>query len=112
MAVLKRIKASTLMETMVATVLIVVIFGVCSMVLNNMLKARAMNDTTPLRERLHELEYLHMSQQLQLPHHEELGKWEITLIPMERNGQGPLAVRALLKDSDHIVTQYLYHAEE
>ena len=36
MVVLKKIKASTLMETLVATVLIIVVFMAASMILNNM----------------------------------------------------------------------------
>ena len=45
MAVLKKIKASTLMETLIATVLVVVTFLLASMILNNLVSNAIQSDT-------------------------------------------------------------------
>lgn len=77
MAVLKKIKASTLMETLVATVLIVVVFMVSSMVLNNLFANSIGLNENEVRQELMRLQYQYQNDQLRLPYHAELGDWEI-----------------------------------
>ena len=80
MVVLKKIKASTLMETMVATVLIVVVFMVASLVMNALMTAQVKSNLSPIKEHLQQLEYAYKNHQIPLPYHEEWKGWEIALI--------------------------------
>lgn len=79
MVVLKKIKGSTLMETLVATVLIVIVFMIASMVLNSMLSGNIRQHTELAEERLHALEYQYRNQGIQLPYYEDFESWEITI---------------------------------
>lgn len=79
MAVLTKIKASTLMETMVATVLIVVIFMFSSLILNSLFSAQVKGNLQPIKSHLHQLEYQYTNQKINLPYYEEWKTWEITI---------------------------------
>ncbi|UGU18167.1 hypothetical protein LS482_09835 [Sinomicrobium kalidii] len=82
----KRVRAATLMETLVATVLIVVIFMVTSLILNNLFAGTVKGNTRKIETRFNELEYGLKNNTLKLPYSETFGKWNISVV-ME--GQGP-----------------------
>lgn len=67
----RKIHASTLMETLVATSIIILVFIVASLVLNNTLKSSAKNDSFALQNRLEELHYLYNNNQITLPYEEQ-----------------------------------------
>ncbi|WP_340064291.1 hypothetical protein [Ascidiimonas aurantiaca] len=77
MALLKRIKASTLMETMVATVLIVVIFMIASLVMNNIFGNTLKFATGKSDFYLNKLEYQIKKGRLQIPFSDSYDTWEI-----------------------------------
>ena len=79
MALLKKIKASTLMETLVATVLIVIVFLIASMILNNVFSNSIKSNTQGIKQHLNELQYLHINEKLNMPYYETYGTWEITI---------------------------------
>lgn len=79
MALLKKIQASSLMETLVATVLIVVIFMISSLVLNNIITTNIRQNTEKIEERMNRLEYELKNHAIQLPHHEDFDAWEISM---------------------------------
>ena len=80
MALLKKIRASTLMETMVATILIVIIFMVASLIMNSLMAAQVNANTGNISERLHRLEYQYANGLLQLPYQEDWNDWSIRAI--------------------------------
>ncbi len=80
MGLLKRIKGSTLMETLVASVLIVIVFMLAGMVLNNVFRNSFKNDTRAIEAHLNELQYLHKNKQLELPHQEVFDKWVVNIM--------------------------------
>lgn len=87
MALLKKIKASSLMETLVATVLIVIIFMVSSMVLNNIIARNVRQNTERVEERMNRLEYEYRHRAFQLPYLEDFESWEISVFNRsEKNG--------------------------
>ncbi|WP_394973715.1 hypothetical protein [uncultured Croceitalea sp.] len=77
MVVLKKLKASTLMETMVATVLIVVLFMIASLVMNSLVATQAERDQGGIEARIRQLEYFYISDKIELPYVEEWQQWEI-----------------------------------
>lgn len=79
MDILKKIKASTLMETLVASVLILIVFMLSSLTLNHLFSNSIKNSTQEINVYLNELEYLYVTQQLQAPYNDTYKKWEITI---------------------------------
>jgi len=78
MVVLKKIKGSTLMETLVATVLIVVVFMIASMILNNLFSNSIKSNTRVIDAHLNELEYFYTSDKLSLPYYDDFKSWQIS----------------------------------
>ncbi len=79
MVILRKIKASTLMETMVATVLIVVIFMLSSLILNSLFSAQVKGNMQSIKSHLNRLEYHYVNQKIKLPYYEEWEMWDITI---------------------------------
>lgn len=79
MVVLRKLKASTLMETMVATVLIVVIFMLSSLVLNALFSSQVKSNVQPIQSHLQQLEYQYVNQKIVLPYYEEWESWNISM---------------------------------
>lgn len=91
MVVLKKIKASTLMETMIATVLIVIIFMVASLTLNNLFKNSLKFNTSEAQFRLDKLEYQFQHNVLELPYYEDYNGWEFNAF-VEIQNELPLII--------------------
>lgn len=79
MVVLKKIKASTLMETLVATVLLVVIFMLASLILNNLFSNTINSNTDAIDNYLNELEYLYLNEEIEVPFYDDFKNWEINM---------------------------------
>jgi len=77
--VLKKIKASSLMETLVATVLIVVVFMLSSMILNTVFLTSIKKDTQAVRVFLNEVKYRYIQNKIQAPYYESYGTWEVSV---------------------------------
>lgn len=77
MAVLKKLGASTLMETLVATVLIVIVFMMASMTLNSLFANTSAQNDDEIRQELLYLKYLYGHGKLSLPYYGEMGPWSI-----------------------------------
>ena len=91
MVVLKKIKASTLMETLLATVLVVVIFLLASMILNNLVSNTIQSNTQAIDTHLIELHYKQQHQQLRVPYAENFQNWSISVKRIEEQNT-PLIV--------------------
>ncbi len=65
------------METLVATVLIVVVFMTASMVLNNLFATSIQLNDNEVRQELLRLQYQHQNKRLPVPYYAELGPWQI-----------------------------------
>ncbi len=85
MFVLKKIRASTLMETMVATVLIIIVFMLASTIMNNIFRATVQHSPQMVLERTQQLEYQLARGSIQLPYFEAWETWEIE-ISNQKNG--------------------------
>ena len=83
MAVLKKIKASTLMETLIATVLVAVTFLLASMIMNTIVSNAVASNTMDIDTHLMELQYLQQHQKLEIPYAERFQNWSITVERLE-----------------------------
>jgi len=79
------------METMVATVLIVIIFMVASLTMNNLFNNVIKYSTTDVETYINKLEYQYQHQRIELPHEEIYNQWELS-ISKEIQGELPYIV--------------------
>ncbi|WP_435624311.1 hypothetical protein [Flagellimonas sp.] len=120
MAVLRKITASTLMETMVATVLIVVIFMFSSLILNTVFESRIKNTVLPIRSHLNKLEYLYANHKIEIPYNQTWEGWNITihlvqtevlLEAEESNGDNPRVIQRKIRHADNSKEDSIIHFE-
>lgn len=80
MALLKRrLKAASLMESLTATVIIVVVFMIASLSLNNILRNEIRNNSQILRNRVAELMYFIEQNKIVCPFSDQGKYWVITI---------------------------------
>lgn len=72
------------METLVATVLIVLIFMISTFLLNSLFTVTVRQHTAALHTRIAELTYLSLHNQIVIPYDDEFGNWSISV---ERAGR-------------------------
>ena len=108
MVVLKKIKASTLMETLVATVLLVVIFMLASMVLNNLFSSTIKGNTKDIEVYLTELEYLYRNDKMVLPYDSDFGPWNIGVETVQAPNSTMVQFGAVNKDTQQTFKKEIY----
>ncbi|OXB15788.1 hypothetical protein [Flavobacterium reichenbachii] len=79
MAVLKKIRSATLIEAVVATVLVVIIFIISSLILNNLVFNTFSKNTHQIETRINELEYQVQNKIIELPYQENFKDWNIQI---------------------------------
>ncbi|MFD0963848.1 hypothetical protein [Pseudofulvibacter geojedonensis] len=87
MVVLKKIKASSLMETLVATVLIVIVFMLASLTLNNILYNSTRKETGKINVHINELHYNYIHKQIEVPYYSSFKGWKVSI---EKNEEDKL----------------------
>ena len=107
MVVLKKVKAATLMETMVATVLIVVLFMMASLIINSLMAAQAKSNMGPIKEHLNLLEYELKNGIHSFPYYEDWNGWEIIAEENKGNGLNHIKIRALKIETNQSLTSTL-----
>lgn len=79
MVVLKKVKASSLTEVLVATVIILLVFGIAIATLNNVLQSSVNKNTHSIKTMLTKLEYQYKNNRIKLPFYEEVDNWKIEI---------------------------------
>ncbi|MFT6637651.1 MAG: hypothetical protein ACJAYP_000207 [Flavobacterium sp.] len=85
MVVLKKIRSATLMETLVATVIIVLVFLISSMVINNIFFNTFHQKRQLIETSLNELEYKYYNNLIDLPYNANLENWNVEVFLEEDN---------------------------
>lgn len=85
MVVLKKIKASSLIETITASVIIVIVFSMALLILHSVFTHKINNDTSVLFNHIHQLEYRLKNKQIKLPYQETFDHWEIEIVAKNEN---------------------------
>lgn len=81
MVILKKIRAATLIETLTASVLIIIVFMIASLSFNTVFSNHIKRDHSAINNRIKEIEYLYTHEKIKLPYIEDFGNWEIQVIP-------------------------------
>lgn len=95
MVVLKKIKSATLIEAVVATVLIVIIFIIASLILNNLLVNTFSKNTHAIETRINELEYEVQNNSIKLPYQESYKNWNISIEQETNSTQKNITILAV-----------------
>lgn len=98
------------METLVATVLIVIVFMMSSLLLNSMFAMNVKQRHTVIHDRLHQLQYEYRHGALIVPHYETLDAWEISITPGEETENGSLLFRAAHPARHQILENTIWYA--
>lgn len=107
MVVLKKIKATTLMETLVATVLLVVIFMLASLILNNLFSNTIKSNTDAIDNYLNELEYLYLNEEIGVPFYDDFKNWKINMQYGKEAGQKVVLLEAVNINSNQTIERHL-----
>lgn len=84
MGVLIKIRSSTLVEVITASVIIVVIFAIASLTLTNVFKTTLQEDITSIKNQINYLEYKIKNKKQKLPFSQSHQNWEIVM-SLEKN---------------------------
>jgi len=79
MVILKKIRSATLVETLVASVIIVVVFMIASLSLNNIFKGTIQSKDSEFQNRIKQITYFYKSTQIDIPFYEDNNQWEISI---------------------------------
>ena len=96
------------METLVATVLIVVVFMLASLILNNVFSKTIKNNTNAIEAQLNELRYLQWHNQLEIPYYDDFGVWQISIEKLTNNNLNTIEFEAVNDETNTtILKQYV-----
>ena len=73
------VKSSTIIETLVASVIIVIVFSIASVTLSNVFRSSILSDTRGLDNRIDKLIYLSNHKILKLPIEETYRDWNLSI---------------------------------
>lgn len=105
MVILKKIKASSLFETLIATILIVVIFMVASFAMNNLFGQRIKNNTSAIQTELLELEYFYKNGRVTIPYFEVKDDWTYTINKTKNNSKHLIELKAFNSKTKKTLTR-------
>ncbi|MCH2218694.1 MAG: hypothetical protein MK076_11620 [Flavobacteriales bacterium] len=100
-----KIRGSSLVETLIATVLIMIVFGMGIATLGNVLEQTVKNNARFIDNELNRLEYLYQNNLLQVPDVIEIKDWQITIDKESRNNLTQVVFTATKKDNSKVTIQ-------
>lgn len=98
-----RLKASTLVETLVASVIIIVIFTIASLTLNNIFSSNIKGNLNNVENHLNKLEYLYHNNKIKYPYQEDFEDWDIQLVSSKENEVSYIFFKATRSNSKKII---------
>ena len=82
---LRKVKGSSLVETLIATVVIMIVFGIAMVTISNVLENTVKSSTSKIDSELNKLVYLYEHNELTVPDVKEFNQWNIR-IKKEKEG--------------------------
>jgi len=98
-----RLKASTLVETLVASVIIIVIFTIASLTLNNIFSSNIKGNLNNVENHLNKLEYLYHNNKIKYPYQEDFEDWDIQLVSSKESEVSYILFKATQLNSKKII---------
>jgi hypothetical protein len=105
MVILRKVKSESLIETIVASVLVVIIFMIASLVLNNLVLNTFSQNLHPIETRLNELEYELENDLIKIPYEENYKGWDIVIQTQKTESKENLLILATNSQNGKEVTR-------
>ncbi len=96
------------METLVATVILIVIFVIASLILNNIFGANLQGDKGKINNKLNELEYFYRYDKIELPYEESFNGWEVYINSYKENNQQLVRFEVINKETNKVLDYSIY----
>jgi Tfp pilus assembly protein PilV len=109
MASLKKIRSATLLEALVSTILIVVIFMIASLVINNLLMNSFKNNTHSIEAKIAEIEYQVRNKIVDFPYVESYNGWDILVTDNIEDNKEWVVITAENKTVDKEIRKTFLH---
>ncbi|WP_117885637.1 type IV pilus modification PilV family protein [Aureibaculum luteum] len=93
----KKLKASTLVEVLVASVIIILIFAIASMTLNNVFQSSIQGNTHRIDTHLNKLKYLYEHDKISNDYQDSFKDYDITFSKLVENDQAYVLIEAVQK---------------
>jgi len=90
-----KLKASTLMEVLVASVLIIIVFTIASLTLNNVFKSTIKSNTHTIDTQLNKLIYLYQHDKIGVKYQKDFKDWHISFSQQKENNISFIIVEAI-----------------
>lgn len=81
----KKTNAASLVEVLVASVLIIIVFTISSLTINNLFKGSYRSNQLAVESKLNELAYLYLNSKLKLPFYESYKSGEIEVLELKES---------------------------
>ena len=100
-----KVSASSLVETIVATVIIMIVFGIAMSSILGVLKQTTENSTHKIDSKLEKLSYLYQNNELKVPNTIEIPQWTIQIKQQQEGKLTFVIFRATHKKNKKIRTK-------
>ena len=107
----KKVKASSLTEVLVATTLILLVFGIAIATLNNILTNFTKYNTQAIETELNELQYQYLHNTIKVPYYTENEAWKISVTKHTENNHSIILFEAINQQSKKTCTKKLIALE-
>ena len=97
--IVHKIKASSLVEAITSTVLLMIVFTLAIMSISNVLERTVKNNTSDIDKELLRLEYLYRNGKVQVPDTYGFKSWNIDLSKEKENELSFVVLKAISKNS-------------
>ncbi len=99
------------METLVATVMIVIVFMIASMILNNLFSNTIKSNTRAIDAHLNEVQYLYLNDKIKTPYFDEFKDWQISVTLFKSEGANLVQIEGKNPNTNQTVTKELLETE-
>lgn len=99
------------METLVATVMIVIIFMIASMILNNLFSNTIKNNTRAIDAHINELQYQYLNGKLKIPFSDDYNEWQISVTLFKSNDISHVEFEGKNSNTNQIIVKELRESE-
>lgn len=111
MVILKKIKSSTLIETIVATVIIITVFMVSSLILNNLFSNVIANNIRPIEAEINKIHYLYNNGKVTLPYFDEINDWTISAKKYNEFNVSKIEFQAVNRKTKKVILKHYFESK-
>ena len=98
--IFKKVNASSIVETVTASVVILIVFGIAMMTIANILESTVKRNTNALDKELNKLEYLLKYQKIQIPDIIETDEYTVEITLEKQSDQSYVLLKARSKKNN------------